>query len=42
MNLTKQKQAQRYTEQTGGYKWGEGCGKWTDWGRGLRGTNYEV
>ena len=42
MNITKQKQINRYTELTCGEKWGEGKRKIHDKGRDLRGTNYYV
>ena len=38
MNITKQKYARRYREQTGGDQWEEGQDK----GRGLRGISYHV
>ena len=41
-NITKQKQTNRYKEQTNGYQWEEGWGKGQGGGRGLRGTNYYV
>ena len=42
VNITKSKQAHRYTEQTSGYQWGERRGEGQDRGKGLRGTNYYV
>ena len=42
MNITKQKQTQRYRELNCDYQCGEGRGKGQDRNRGLRGTNYYV
>ena len=45
MNITKQKQTHRHTEQTSGYHWGlekKKTKKGLDMGRGLRGPNYYV
>ena len=36
----KQQQTHIYSEQTNGYKWGEGREEGQDRGRVLRGTNY--
>ena len=42
MNITKQKQTHRCTEQTSDSQWGEGMGEEQPRGRGLGGTNYHV
>ena len=42
MNITKQKQSDKYRKQASGYQRGEGMGEGQDRGRGLRGTNYYV
>ena len=42
MNITKQKQTDRYRKQTSGYQWGEGKEEGQDRGMGLRDTNHYV
>ena len=42
MNIIKQNPIQRYREPTDSYQWGKGRRKGQDWGRGLRGTNYNT
>ena len=39
MNITKQKQTDRYRKETSGYQWGEGWEERQDRGKGLRGTS---
>ena len=41
-DVTRQKQAQRYREQTSDYQWREDQGKRQNRARGLRSTNAEV
>ena len=39
MNITKQKQTDRYRKETSGYQWGEGWEERQDRRKGLRGTS---
>ena len=42
IDVTKNKQIYRYSEQIHGYQWGQGSGKGSNKGKRLRDTNYNV